>query len=276
MNIYYKNHLGNTIDLYKWPIMIQNPESLFAYNWEYTSGISIKRLTAFKKGINEVDCTISIFAETEEEYNQVLNSILEITDVDITSESPGKLYYNDYYIDCYIIAGSYEEWEPDFEATDKKVKIATQNGMWIKETTFPFRWEEQEIDESGKAYPYNYPYNYGMSTGFSSSIEVESISDMDFILTIYGYAHNPEISIGANTYKINHEVAPGEILRINSKEQTAYLIKQNGLTLSMFRYRNKNSWIYEKIPSGTIPVYWSGAFDFNLLLMEERSEPKWE
>lgn len=276
MTVYYKNHLGKTIDLMSWPIMMQDPEQLFKYNWSYTSGVTIKRLTAFKKDITEKECTLSIFANSEEEFNQILNDILEVTDTDVTNEQPGKLYYNNYYLDCYIIAGGLEEWEPDFEATDKKIKIASQDGKWIKETTIPFRWQEQEVDTSGKAYPYNYPYNYGMGTGFSTEIEVESISDMDFILTVYGYVYNPEISIGGNTYKVDHEVAPNEELVINSRDRTIHLINRStGIVKSMFRYRSKDFWIFEKIPSGNLPVYWNGAYNFDLQLLEERSEPKW-
>ena len=276
MTLYYKNHLGKVIDLESWPIMIQNPETLFKYNWNYTSGVSIKRLTAFKKDISETECTLSIFADSKEEFNQILNNILEVTDVDVTNEQPGKLYYKNYYMDCYIIAGGLEEWEPDFEATDKKIKIASQDGKWIKETTFHFRWQEQEIDESGKTYPYNYPYNYGMGTGFNAEIEVESISDMDFILTIYGYVYEPEISIGQNIYKIDHEVSAGEELCINSRDRTIYLINRStGIVRSMFRYRSKDYWIFEKIPSGVLPIYWNGAYNFDLQLLEERSEPKW-
>lgn len=276
MTLYYKNHLNNTIDLMEWPIMIQDPESLFKYNWKYTSGVSIKRLTAFKKEVSERDCTLSIFASSKEEFNNILNTILEVTEIDITNEQPGKLYYNNYYLDCYIIAGGLDEWEPDFEATDKKIKIASQEGKWIKETTVPFRWQEQQVDQSGKTYPYNYPYNYGIGTGFNSEVEVDSISDMDFIITIYGYAHNPEISIGANTYKIEHEVSPSEILVINSKDKTVYLINRStGIVKSMFRYRSKDYWIFEKISSGDHLVYWNGAYNFDLQLLEERSEPKW-
>lgn len=276
MTFYYKNHVGKTIDLMSWPIMIQDPESLFKYNWNYTSGVTIKRLTAFKKAITERECTLSIFADSEEEFNKILNDILEVTDFDVTNEQPGKLYYKNYYLDCYIIAGGLEEWEPDFETTDKKIKIASQDGKWIKETTIPFRWQEQEVDTSGKAYPYNYPYNYGMGTGYTSEIEIESISDMDFVLTIYGYINKPEISIGSNTYMVDHEVAPNEELVINSRDRTIYLINRpTGIVKSMFRYRSKDFWIFEKIPSGILPVYWNGAYDFDLKLLEERSEPKW-
>lgn len=271
----YVNHMGESINLEHGPIMIQDQEKLFSYEWKYTSGNVIKALSNFTKEIIEKECTVQIYADSIEEYKKVMEKFLKVTEQDILNEMPGKLYYNNYYKECYIIAGTIDNWEEDFYTTDKKIKIVAKDGTWIKEMPFSYHWNDQEADTTGKRYPYNYPYNYGMGGGYNSMIELESFGDMDFILTIYGYAQNPEICIGEQTYKVDYTIQPGEVLMIDSKNHKVFLVKTNGVTLNLFRYRDIRHYIFEKIASGNRPVYWNGAFDWDIQLFEERSEPKW-
>ena len=274
MEIYYLNNKGQKLYLDREPFYLLDSSDIVDYEWGYKTNESTSRVYGFYRGVKTRKLDVAIVSESKETHMSDIDNIVKHFEYDIDYALPGKLYINNYYIPCYVHKSTKEARYINVKKSIVHFEIV-KSGGWIKETTFPFRWEEQEIDESGKTYPYNYPYNYGMGTGYNSEIEVESISDMNFILTIYGYAHNPEISIAGNTYRIDHGVASGEVLRINSKERTAYLTKPNGSTLSMFRYRYKDSWIYEKIPSGKLPVYWNGSFNFDLLLMEERSEPKW-
>ena len=48
---------------------------------------------------------IMIFADSENEYKELMNSLNEITDIDIINNQPGKLYVGDSYLECYIRIG---------------------------------------------------------------------------------------------------------------------------------------------------------------------------
>ena len=69
-------------------------------------------------------------------------------------------------------------------------------------------------------------------------------------------------------------VETNEFLTIDSVLKTIVLTKRDGSTENCFNYRNKDSYIFEKIPSGTSNIS-SGNFNFEITLLEERSEPKW-
>ena len=52
-------------------------------------------------------------------------------------------------------------------------------------------------------------------------------------------------------------------------------VPRQDTTISKFSDRNRDDYIFEKIPSGSNDVSWDGAFGFDVTLLEERSEPKW-
>ena len=275
MEIFYLNNKGQKLYLDRKPYYLLDSSDIVNYDWNYKINDNTSRVYGFIRGVKNKNMNIAVISKSKEEHKEDLDAIVKHFEFDIDYATPGKLYINDYYIPCYVHKSLKSARYINVKRSVVNFEIV-QEGGWIKETTFPFRWQEQEVDESGKTYPYNYPYNYGMGTGFNAEIEVESISDMNFILTIYGYVYEPEISIGQNTYKIDHEVSPGEELCINSRDRTIYLINRStGIVRNMFRYRSKDYWIFEKISPGVLPIYWNGAYNFDLQLLEERSEPKW-
>lgn len=275
VDLKYINHLGQTVDFSSLPFYIQEPEKLFGYEWSYVNSSQITSLTSFTKGITTKDGLISIFADSQEEYSDILDNFLSVVEADIAAEIPGKLVFGEYYTRCYIIASNIDDWQEDFFAADKQIKIALEDGRWIREIPISIRWEGQPENPEGLDYPYDYEYDYKEGSGYNSDITTDSFGDMEFILTIYGYANVPEISIGENTYRLNYTIQAGERVIINSSERTVLLVKTNGVVMNLFRYRDERHYIFEKINPGKQMVYWNSPFDFDLLLFEERSEPGW-
>lgn len=266
MEIYYLNSKGKKIYLDRAPYKMLSVTSLFDYEW--TKDKVLKRSTSKR------DIDIVVSGENIIDYHKNISNLVSDMDIDAVDGNNGRLYIGDCYILCYI-----SKSKKSRRYINAKQSVITfsvvPDGAWLKETPIQFRYAFQEIDNTGKRYPYNYPYNYGLGGGYNSAISLEAFGSMDFIITIYGYAHNPEICIGENTYKVDYTIQPGEVLRIDSKNHTVILTKTNGVTLSLFRYRGIRSYIFEKITSGEHPVYWNGDFDWDILLLEERSEPKW-
>lgn len=273
MKIMYENHLGETINFTEWPIMILEPEVLFGNEWSYTNA-SKAGISGFYKDVKEKEVELQIFADSEAEYKITMDTMMTVSEKDITAEEPGRLWVDGYYLQCYLYANEYEEWEELFYAVEKKVKLIAPALIWKKEKTVQFRYQEQQVDTSGRGYPYGYNYDYHAGTGYDSSMENDGFADMDFILTLYGYASNPEIDIGGNAYHLNYTIQKNEYVIVNSAKRTITLIKENGAVVNLFRYRD-SSRIFDKIPTGEVSVYWNGSFDFDIMLLEERSEPLW-
>ncbi len=128
--------------------------------------------------------------------------------------------------------------------------------------------------KNGVGYPYDYPYDYVRSL-VSNNIVCESTGSSDFRLLIYGEAVNPSVSIGGHVYAINGTVGKGETLLIDSLNKSITLTTASGNKVNWFDKRGRSHYIFEPIPSGKSPVYWSGEFGFDLTVIEKRSEPRW-
>lgn len=123
-------------------------------------------------------------------------------------------------------------------------------------------------------YPFDYPFEYYTrlandnvnNTGFTAS---------NFKLIIYGACVSPSISIGGHTYKVNCSVGENEHLTIDSAEKKIYITSSTGEVVNKFNSRGREDYIFEKIKPGTHNVVWDGSFGFDVILLEERSEPKW-
>ena len=128
--------------------------------------------------------------------------------------------------------------------------------------------------EHGRDYPYDYAYDYAIAIN-GRNIVCDSVGKNEFRLLIYGQAVNPSVSIGGHQYAINGTIAAGETLLIDSITKTITLTTANGNKVNWYDKRNRSSYIFEHIPSGQNAVLWSGAFGFDLTVIEKRSEPKW-
>ena len=109
------------------------------------------------------------------------------------------------------------------------------------------------------------------------------MTDSNFIITIFGNVQSPTLYIGDHEYTVNVNVDTGEHLTIDSGEhltidsieKTITLVKSNGEQVNCFNNRNKDSYVFKKIPVGTSQITSTGQIYFSITLLEERSEPKW-
>lgn len=157
----------------------------------------------------------------------------------------------DYYHHIVIWNGSsYEDLVPDY--------------IWSFEPSFDF--------------PCDIMRNYRAFTGLIN----DNILGGKYILTIYGPATNPSVTIDNNdtheslTIKINTKVPKGATLVVNSVDKTVYKYYSDSRILNCFGSRDLDSgYLWDPVPYGRNTLISSGKFKYDIQLIEERSEPKW-
>lgn len=267
MNVYYKNHLGETIDLKRAPYHLLTGDIL-DYTWETLS--CANRITGFEKGIHEKTITFEIFTG-KTEYHRAMNRVTEVFEKDILAGIPGRLYMNGQYLKCYITDSKKTEWESDVLAVTELI-ATTDYPYWITEKEMHFEPTEM-LSAGNKKYPFRYPYRY--SNGLSDKFFLnEHYAETDFRMLVFGPAVNPAVFINAQLYQVNMKIESGEYVVIDSSSGTITLVKTNGTIENAFNFRKKDSDIFKKIPQGNNRVRWNGAFGFDLILFQERSQPK--
>jgi hypothetical protein len=308
-SVVYQNHRGEEFGNEDYKILIPT-SSLRDYEWEYTERSNVAKVKKIKRKLREIDLQLYIFTKTEKENAELKNKLYEIVEEDIISMQEGKLYLNDYYLSGYIMASKKKILSKDPRYSSIGLTFVS-DGMWTKD--IELHVEEQIPEETrtqnpatikyvngstpkelpkGVMYPdfkyeyfkegyntfyapqYDYPHDYIKVVG-KYAIVNSGFGESDFTLTIWGTCTNPLVMIGNNTYQVNTILTSGERLVIDSKKKTIEKIDLTGGVVNCFNDRNKSYNIFQKIPEGTVPVVYNARYAIDLVVYEERSEPKW-
>ncbi len=283
MQIYYKNHNGQILDLMKWPYMISESDIL-GYEWsytatEYTGNKNGSAISDVRKKTAKGTVKIAVAARTKREYSEALETFLSVVESDLLAGVPGKLYVDDYYYSCYVYGSTKKEWEGMTPFLINTLKIVSPYPLWCREISKSFlklgSTVAMKSDDTYLFYPVAYPYRYSMPSN-AGFITNDHYAGCDFKMIIYGPCINPAIRINGHLYEVTATLYAGEYILIDSRDHTVYRYLIDGRTKNLFNWRNKESDLFQKIPAGRCAILWNtAAFGFDLTLFQERSEPAW-
>ena len=273
MIIRYVNSEGAEVILNKEPYKV-----LMSDLTDYDS-VEVERngkIACFTKEITERDLNIDIISNSKEATQELCNKLNEVFEKDIYNDVAGKIYINDYYMRCFIKSCKKSK-RGNGVIRSYEYTLITDYPFWIKETTYQYFPEPPEAVkytelEEGIMFP-EFPFDFCTETGEEVLIN-PSFNDSNFIMTIYGFAENPQVSIAEHPYKVEATINEGEQLVINSLTHTVQKIGRLGEITNLYNARGKIYSVFKKIPPGTNTLQWSGGFGVDIKLFDERSEPK--
>lgn len=274
---FYENSRGERVYFDRAPYVLQS-SGIFDYEWELKTWQSASkdggRCVSRRRPVQEKRIVLDVFAPTQAQFASAINRLADVIDTDVINRTPGKLWIGAQYALCYIYA-SYKTLERDWwEFATVSLSVQMENPCWITERRFSLLACADEEDENAKVYPLAYPYRYG-SGSLASVISNDSISDAPMKIVFYGYAGNPEISIGGNTYGINAVIETGEYAVIDGQTREVYKIASDGTRINLFDRRTKQSDVFAPLASGSHTVEYSGAYGVDITIYQQRSEPLW-
>lgn len=273
-DIYYVNSENEKIDLLKPPYLLQTG-TIMDSKWAYESKETRTggKITSIKKSLEEKSMTLSIINFGRDSYERAIDNLYETFEKDVLNKSPGRLYVGNMYLECYVFSSEKSEWESDAELMDVNLTVVAENPIWVGEDNYTFHSYGISSDNN-KRYPGRYTYRY--ANGLTSNYIVNPhYTEANFEMIIYGPVINPQVTIGTNTYLVNIVLEEGEYLRINSRDRTITKVLRNGEQVNAYHNRQKGREFFRKIQPGRQMIQWTGKFDFDLIIYEERSEPKW-
>lgn len=267
----YRNHLSEVIDFGKDGIFL-NTSDLHDYEWTVTKKNNM--IAAFNRGVVTRKLPVVIICDTEEKGVAARNRLMEVVEKDVLAFSPGQIILGDYFFKCFVTKSEKKGYLTSKRLMELTLTLTSDFPFWVKEKTFPFGVASNAGTSGEEDYPFDYPFDY-LESSSSSSVNNTNFVASNFRLRIYGACVNPAIIIGNHTYKVNCTVNAGEYLAIDSTTKQIYITGIDGTITNVFNLRDRGSYIFEKIPVGLVTVAWGGSFGFDLILLEERSEPKW-
>jgi hypothetical protein len=265
----YINHNNEVIDFGKDGIFV-NIGALRDYEWKVTSkGNKISKLS---RGVQTRKLPVVIMCATEEEGIAARNRLFETFEKDALALQHGKIVVGNYYFRCFVTKSTKADYLRSKRFMELSLTLSSDYPYWVMEKLQTFGKVEEIGD--GIDYPFDFSFDY-LTDISSTSLFNGHFVPANFKIVVYGPCVNPAINIAGHTYQVDCTVAEGEYLTIDSTAKKIFVTRADGSTENQFNNRNKSSYIFEKIPSGSNPVTWNGDFGFDVVLMEERSEPKW-
>lgn len=247
---------------------------LYSHKWEVDeTKLNIgSKVNALKMKAKEYTLKID-FLGSKAERAQNAEKFFELAELDILNETPGRLHFKEYYIECYVLSESYGKAPGNIRGIQNEARIYAPYPFWVSEQSYNFN-STGITSSNNKSYPGRYGYRY--ANGLNSSYIINPhFSDSNFKMIIYGPVVNPQVTVGGNQYLVYITLEEGEYLEIDSRTGTLKKVLQNGESVDAFHNRQKGGKFFKKIPAGRQNISFSSNMIFDLFIYEERSEPKW-
>lgn len=276
MELFYEGSDGSIINFMKHPLYAQNPESLCASSWGYStiSGVNgLGRVKRFFKNTQETSLKISVMTDNAEEFNAVMYDMHRTFDRDVRRLQPGKLWWNGFYKEVFAVDISHEEFEELFESVEKTVRFISVYPYWIRKTTYTYG--TAVVGPEGLDYD---DFDFGFDYDADDTIEVvqnNCIGKANFELCFYGPCQNPSVVIGDHTYEMLVDLSSGEHCTVNSLTKKIMKYSAYGVAENVFHLRGRDSYIFEQIPEGDVPIIRNGQVTVDVTIFDERGEPEW-
>jgi len=263
----YINSSKQKIEFGKGNILIKS-NGFRDYAWSYNT--AYKKVTTFTKDIREIPLDVLIYGVDARDKAQ---KMFEMFEKDVLTKTPGTLYIGDYYIKGYFY-GIQKQVYLEKDVVKERLMFVTDSDRWTKEVTTTFRLNESQ-SEDVHGFPYDFPYDYN-SNIFVNELYNSSYVPEDMIITLYGECHDPSITINHHEYSLeNVDVDSGKKVVINTLKKTVELVDEEGNAQNIFSHRNKDSYIFEKLQTGTNLVSTSNVGVIGITILYKRSEPEW-
>lgn len=269
---YYQNNFGEKISFGQNGIFAAYND-LRDYQWSYESTNDI--ITGFTRGIVSKNLPVLFLSSSGQKTRQARNKTYEILEKDVLAKKKGKLYVNDYYMECWLIGLSNSEYLNSETYLKTEIAVVTDKPEWIKTTTFAFKPLSNQISDTDFEFDFDFPIDLQDSSFVTNTLINPYSFASHFILNIYGNCINPKIEIGDYTYSFNCSLLNGERLEVNSLTKKITKFDLQGNTENYFNCRNKEKSVFEPIPSGNKQIHWNNEFSFDLTIIQQRSEPEW-
>ena len=269
----FENHLGQRIDGSECGIFL-NYNDLRDYDWAYDTLNG--KISRFRKDIKKKKLPLVLKCDSEEEAIQTKNRLFEVAETDIFALIPGRIYVGDYYMYGYITESKKTNYLISKTYTNFDLAFTPSEAYWFKEETYSFKSSESSNVAIGGdlGYPYDFPFDYCLPQR-GRRLFLKGVGEYAFRLVIYGKAENPSIKIGSHTYAVNGSIGENEYLEIDSLARTITLTTAYTNKINWLDKRSREEYIFQPIPAGEIAVGWVGDFNFDLTIIEMRSEPLW-
>ena len=201
-----------------------------------------------------------------------------VMDRDVALGTPGTLVSGEWSQRAYVVAQEPSDRYHGWVRADLTVLLL--DGVWRRLVTTRYGKGDAGSDY-GKAYTYGYDYDYAPPSN-ARTLTVDAPAACPIRLVIFGYARNPSITIGDNTYAFDVEVPTGGYLLVDTRpDPTVTLVDSAGRETDAFASARRGAglgsgeYAFQPVEPGVTTVGWDNSFGFDLGVYLEEGEIPW-
>lgn len=260
MIAYYENSVGERINLVKKPFRMTDA-NVFDSDWSTS-------VDGYK-----ISVSIDVFGK-KDEFRENMETLYRVTAVDSEQGIYGKLFINNYCIRCNVYSSEKTGWK-GFIYTEVSLIFLAPDLAWELAITKQFYKSEKPQVGFGLDYPFDYPFDYTGEKGGVLEWNIDTVTDSDFTMIVYGPCVNPRILINNNPYEVIITLESDECFVVDSQQQSITKFLSNGTTSNLFDDRGYNFSIFSPLPHGLVRFDWSGGFGYDITVYLKRREAPW-
>lgn len=282
MKFYYVNSKNERLNFYEYPYLFQEG-TLLDYSWSYDA---IEGSRTFLQNVRHAvtertfklailpDYTVTAAEARVMAVHAAADRVHDVFEYDVVHDTDGRLYTDSgFYLPCRIMASSKSDWNTGVPYMFQEFTVVSSAGVWIGTVQKSFEPRTKQNTE-GLGYPYDYPYDYAQGSAGTVFWSIDTVSNSDFQMIIYGPCVDPTVLINGIPHTVYITLQESEYLLIDSRDHTVVTVSQSGTKVNAYDNRSKVYSVFEKIPPNAI-ITWNGSFGFDITVFMERSEPKW-
>ena len=201
-----------------------------------------------------------------------------VMDRDVTLGTPGTLVSGEWSQRAYVVAQEPSDRYHGWVRADMTVLLL--DGVWRRLVTTRYGKGDAGSDY-GTAYTYGYEYDYAPPSN-ARTLTVDAPAACPIRLVVFGYARDPSITIGDNTYSFDVEVPTGGYLLVDTRpDPTVTLVDSSGRSTDAFASAHRGAglgsgeYAFQPVESGVTTVGWDNSFGFDLGVYLEEGEIPW-
>lgn len=271
-SIRYVNNKGGELVLSESPYDWLSPISLFDYAWGYEQTVKVSGRGSTINRFTMEAREIPIVLDVRGDVKAGLNDLLAITEPDVLSNTPGRLYFGDQYTTGYLISSTKPGLLEPY-LTQLNLVFLTDIPAWVSEDIIVLPTYSGNTTE-GFTFPFHFPVTFMASLGAIRLLN-DHYAPTPAVIKLYGPTEDPQIAVNSHIYKVNGALNDFERFEIDQRNKKVWKITQSGERINAFAHRGKIYSVFEPIPSGESIVFHNGTFAAEIKLLKERSEPQW-
>lgn len=266
----YVNHRGEEIALNSGDIHL-NTGTL--PNWKYGYTMRNGRPTDFVRKCEESSIGAVVIGY------KTRNDLYYITIQDVAEDKPGRLYINDWFLECYLFRSEKDRTFLGPAADYSMAIIPASEPRWQRIKNYTFY---SQASGGGINFDYNFDYNFDNASVDTKIVENESVFPAGMVITVYGPAVNPRLTIAGNLYECEVDIEMGGRLEIDGVSGDIKLFDRWGASENAFNKRrgdpfyDSGSFIFQPLPRGIHSVTTPQSLNLAIEVHELSDEWRWD